>query len=228
MGYFETKIMQVIKAVIFITLFITAVVFCVQTLVRDEDVHDTLIMCLSLVIGAVPIALPLVIQVTMAIGASTMAEHKAIVTHITALQEIASMTVLNSDKTGTLTTAKMNVSFDKIWVRGDFSKDQALLWAALASNDANLDDPIDKAVLDAFKDHVGPEYEKQTALYNRSKFVGFNALVKRAVAYFTHAKVRPPVRHSTPQHATARQGPSRWQRQWLVPEPCRCRYSSNS
>ena len=46
----------------------------------------------------------------MAIGAKTMAKKKAIVTHLTALQEIASMTVLCSDKTGTLTTANMRVS----------------------------------------------------------------------------------------------------------------------
>ena len=45
----------------------------------------------------------------MALGAGIMAEHKAIVTHTTALQEIASMTVLNSDKTGTLTTAQMSI-----------------------------------------------------------------------------------------------------------------------
>lgn len=43
---------------------------------------------LALVIGAVPIALPLVMQVTMAIGAASMAKRKAIVTHLTALQEI--------------------------------------------------------------------------------------------------------------------------------------------
>eukprot|EP00617_Octactis_speculum_P014822 CAMPEP_0185750518 /NCGR_PEP_ID=MMETSP1174-20130828/9307_1 /TAXON_ID=35687 /ORGANISM="Dictyocha speculum, Strain CCMP1381" /LENGTH=51 /DNA_ID=CAMNT_0028427121 /DNA_START=91 /DNA_END=243 /DNA_ORIENTATION=- len=51
----------------------------------------------------------------MAIGAGTMAKHKAIVTHLTALQEIASMTVLNSDKTGTLTTAKMSIIKESIF-----------------------------------------------------------------------------------------------------------------
>lgn len=58
----------------------------------------------------------------MAIGASTMAEKKAIVTHLTALQEIASMKVLCSDKTGTLTTANMTIISDKIWTAEGFTQ----------------------------------------------------------------------------------------------------------
>lgn len=72
-------------------------------------------MALSLVIASVPVALPMVMQITMAIGARKMADHKAIVTHLTALQEIASMTVLCSDKTGTLTTAHITVMPNQIW-----------------------------------------------------------------------------------------------------------------
>jgi H+-transporting ATPase len=58
----------------------------------------------------------------MAIGASTMAEKKAIVTHLTALQEIASMKVLCSDKTGTLTTANMTIIAEKIWTAEGFTQ----------------------------------------------------------------------------------------------------------
>ncbi len=62
----------------------------------------------------------------MAIGASTMAEKKAIVTHLTALQEIASMKVLCSDKTGTLTTANMTIITEKIWAAEGFTQEQVL------------------------------------------------------------------------------------------------------
>merc|ERR1712091_713486 len=102
MGLFESKILAIIKLLICVTLGFTAVVFAVQLVVRREPFDRVLLVSLSLVIGAVPIALPLVMQVTMALGARSMAEHAAIITHTTALQEIASMTVLNSDKTGTL------------------------------------------------------------------------------------------------------------------------------
>merc|ERR1719235_1555096 len=86
---------------------------------RGLPFTKALISVLALVIGAVPIALPLVMQVTMAIGAAQMATQKAIVTHLTALQEIASMTVLCSDKTGTLTTANMQVMPGSIWTKGN-------------------------------------------------------------------------------------------------------------
>ena len=58
-------------------------------------------MSLSLVIASVPIALPMVMKVTLAVGAKEMAKEGGIVTHLTALEEIASMVVLCSDKTGT-------------------------------------------------------------------------------------------------------------------------------
>jgi len=138
------------------------------------------------VIGAVPIALPLVMQVTMAIGAASMAKKQAIVTHLTALQEIASMTVLCSDKTGTLTTADMRVLPHRTWTRNKLPKDDALLYACLASNPANKEDPIDKAVLGSGHEHFGDEVEQIMARYKKTKFVGFNPTVKRTVVYCEH------------------------------------------
>ena len=86
-----------------------------SNIVRGNNFDQVILMALSLVIASVPVALPMVMQITMAIGARKMADHKAIVTHLTALQEIASMTVLCSDKTGTLTTAHITVMPDQIW-----------------------------------------------------------------------------------------------------------------
>jgi H+-transporting ATPase len=120
--------MQVVKAVILISIVDAGVLLYVQVGVRGDKqgFRKSLLAVLAVVIGAVPIALPLVMQVTMAIGAKTMASKKAIITHLTALQEIASMTVLCSDKTGTLTTADMRVNPSEIWTMGKHSKDDAL------------------------------------------------------------------------------------------------------
>ena len=60
--------------------------------------------------------------------------------------------MLNSDKTGTLTTARMSVIVPAIWTVPGFKPEEVLTWAALASNAANLDDPIDGAVLRAFRE----------------------------------------------------------------------------
>jgi len=186
-GVFETKIMQVVRAVIFVSLVDAAVVLYVNVFHRNVKFSKALLGVLALVIGAVPIALPLVMQVTMAIGAASMAKRKAIVTHLTALQEIASMTVLCSDKTGTLTTADMRVLPSRTWTRQKVTRDDALLWACVASNPANKEDPIDKAVLASCGDHFGAE-KAETLLseYKKNKFVGFNPTVKRTVAYCEH------------------------------------------
>ena len=150
-------------------------------------------MSLSLVIASVPIALPMVMKVTLAVGASKMAEEGGIVTHLTALEEIASMVVLCSDKTGTLTTASMTVYHQTAACWNGFAPEkvgqpprlpslfspplhprlpshhpcpccgpapevrtgrcalsQVLEMGALASNPANKDDAIDRAVYQAY------------------------------------------------------------------------------
>eukprot|EP00929_Paragymnodinium_shiwhaense_P006973 TRINITY_DN110924_c0_g1_i1.p1 TRINITY_DN110924_c0_g1~~TRINITY_DN110924_c0_g1_i1.p1 ORF type:complete len:1029 (-),score=269.92 TRINITY_DN110924_c0_g1_i1:273-3359(-) len=186
-GVFESKIMQVVRAVILVTLLDAGVVLYVNIGARDMEVRKALIGVLALVIGAVPIALPLVMQVTMAMGAKKMAEKKAIVTHLTALQEIASMTVLCSDKTGTLTTANMRIIPQRVWVGNGYKQDDALVWAGVASNPANKEDPIDKAVLASVHEYFGEQQgASKLAEYTKTKFVGFNPTVKRTVAYCTH------------------------------------------
>jgi len=189
MGVFETKIMQVVRAVILITLVDAAIVLYIDVAHRNVHFTDALLGVLALVIGAVPIALPLVMQVTMVIGAGSMARRVAIVTHLTALQEIASMKVLCSDKTGTLTTADMRVLPSRMWTRRNYSRDNALVWAGVASNPANKEDPIDKAVLESCNEHFGEARAASLlAEYRKTKFVGFNPTVKRTVAYCTHPR----------------------------------------
>jgi H+-transporting ATPase len=98
----------------------------------------------------------MVMKVTLSIGAKEMADHGGIVTHLTALEEIASMKVLCSDKTGTLTTASMTVYCDhQARVFNGFTAAQVCEFASIASNEANKDDPIDSAVLRAYAESVG-------------------------------------------------------------------------
>merc|ERR1712063_235624 len=150
-GLFESKIIMAARILIFITLVVVAVLFIFELAVNGKPLDEVLEMSLSLVIASVPVALPMVMKVTMSIGAKEMADEGGIVTHLTALEEIASMRVLCSDKTGTLTTAQMTVYYDEsAKVYNGYTPEQVLEFASMASNEANKDDPIDSAVLRAY------------------------------------------------------------------------------
>jgi H+-transporting ATPase len=143
----------------------------------------------SSVIGSVPIALPLVIMVTMAIGSKKMAEHKALVTHVSALQDIASMTVLNSDKTGTLTTARISIIRKHIYSHTGFTDDDVFRLAVVSANRDNRDDAIDGAICRSWDaEHGGTEDSGIAAVgdgWAVSKMVGFNNAAKRTCCYAT-------------------------------------------
>ncbi|KAF8953215.1 plasma-membrane proton-e [Flammula alnicola] len=106
---------------------------------------------LVLLIGGIPIAMPTVLSVTLAVGATQLAKYKAIVTRITAIEELAGVTILCSDKTGTLTTNKLTIDRNTIKTYGRFSPDEVILLAAYASRTENQD-AIDLSVVQALGD----------------------------------------------------------------------------
>lgn len=122
---FEQRVLLAVKVIISMSLVDVIIIFLIQGFVRKEfsEVSTLLLTCLSIIIAAIPVALPLVMQVTMALGAGKMArEFNSVVTALPALQDISSMTVLCSDKTGTLTTARISIIEDSVWACGSFSK----------------------------------------------------------------------------------------------------------
>ncbi|KAL0384981.1 UNVERIFIED_CONTAM: Plasma membrane ATPase 1 [Sesamum radiatum] len=107
---------------------------------------------LVLLIGGIPIAMPTVLSVTMAIGSHRLAQQGAITKRMTAIEEMAGMDVLCSDKTGTLTLNKLTVDKNLIEV---FAKgvdaDTVVLMAARASRTENQD-AIDAAIVGMLAD----------------------------------------------------------------------------
>ena len=77
--------------------------------------------------------MPTVLSVTLAMGARGLSEHKAIVTHVTAIEELAAVTILCSDKTGTLTLNRLVVDRDTIKKYADIESDEIVRYAAIAS-----------------------------------------------------------------------------------------------
>ncbi|KAF9533704.1 plasma membrane H+-transporting ATPase, partial [Crepidotus variabilis] len=88
---------------------------------------------------------------TLAAGAQQLAKYKAIVTCITAIEELAGVTILCSDKTGTLTTNKLTIDRSTIKTYGPFLADDVILLAAYASHAENQD-TIDTSVVGALGD----------------------------------------------------------------------------
>ena len=116
---------------------------------RGNPILTTLQFALVLTVAAIPVAMPTVLSVTMAVGARLLAKKQAIVSKLVAIEELAGVDVLCADKTGTLTQNKLTLGdpfcLDKI------TADQVILAGALASRAEN-DDTIDLAVLGGLKD----------------------------------------------------------------------------
>ncbi|KAI0948191.1 hypothetical protein AcW1_009771 [Taiwanofungus camphoratus] len=121
-----------------IGIFVIAEIFCLYAGFR-YSYRRGLNNILVLLIGGIPIAMPTVLSVTLAVGAQQLAKYKAIVTRITAIEELAAVTILCSDKTGTLTTNKLTIDKEIVRTYGPFSADDVILLAAYASRTENQD-----------------------------------------------------------------------------------------
>ena len=114
-------------------------------LIRHESFFDILAFALVLTIASIPVAQPAVLSVTMTVGAMALAKKKAIVSKLAAIEEMAGMDVLFSDKTGTLTKNKISIA--DIAPYNSASNDDVIFYAGLASLKEEQD-PLDKAILD--------------------------------------------------------------------------------
>lgn len=107
---------------------------------------ELLPLALVLLASSIPVALPAMFTITMSLGALELARKGVLVTRLSASEDAATMDTLCLDKTGTITMNKLSLA-DVVPMEG-YTRDQVLLYAALASQEANQD-PIDLAVLAA-------------------------------------------------------------------------------
>jgi H+-transporting ATPase len=162
----------IILAVVLVATIIGFAIF------RGDPILTTLQFALVLTVAAIPVAMPTVLSVTMAVGARLLAKKKAIVTRLVAIEELAGVDVLCADKTGTLTQNKLTLgdpfSVDQI------PAEQVILVAALASRSDN-NDTIDLAVLGGIKNDQALKSFKVT------HFQPFDPVHKRTEATVTGA-----------------------------------------
>jgi H+-transporting ATPase len=147
-SHFQRAVLKIGDYLIILALALVAGIIAVA-IFRGDPVLTTLQFALVLLVAAIPVAMPTVLSVTMAVGARLLAKQEAIVTRLASIEELAGVDILCSDKTGTLTQNKLTLG-DPFTVRG-IPAEQVILFGALASR-AEDKDTIDLAVIGGLKD----------------------------------------------------------------------------
>ena len=171
-SHFQKAVLRIGKFLILLALVIVVVIIVVS-IIRGEPFLTTLQFVLVLTVAAIPVAMPTVLSATMAVGARLLAKKKAVVSRLVAIEELAGVDVLCTDKTGTLTQNKLTLgdpfAVDKIPI------EEVILAGALASR-ADDNDTIDLAVL------AGVEDQKALHAYKVVHFQPFEPVGKRTEA----------------------------------------------
>ncbi|MEO5834976.1 MAG: plasma-membrane proton-efflux P-type ATPase [Nakamurella sp.] len=174
-SHFQKAVLKIGNYLIMLAIVLVAVIVVVS-IVRGDPILTTLQFALVLTVAAIPVAMPTVLSVTMAVGARLLATKQAIVSKLVAIEELAGVDVLCADKTGTLTQNSLTLG-DPFSV-ADVAAADVILAGALASRAEN-NDPIDLAVLAGLKD------PKALDGYTVSHFQPFDPVHKRTESTVT-------------------------------------------
>ncbi len=143
-SHYQRAVLRIGHFLIMLTLGLVALILVVAVF-RGTPLLETVQFALILTVAAIPVALPAVMSITMAVGAVALSRSKAIVSRLVSIEEMAGMDVLCSDKTGTLTQNRLTLG-DPV-PSGETRPEELVLAAALASR-AETPDPIDRAVFE--------------------------------------------------------------------------------
>jgi H+-transporting ATPase len=171
-SHFQKAVLKIGNYLIILALVLVAVIIGLG-IYRGEPILTVLQFALVLTVAAIPVAMPTVLSVTMAVGARLLARKQAIVSKLVAIEELAGVDVLCADKTGTLTQNKLTLG-DPFCLDA-ITADELILAGALASQAAN-NDTIDLAVLGGLKD------KRALKPYQVTHFQPFDPVHKRTEA----------------------------------------------
>ncbi|KAF9570892.1 hypothetical protein EC968_001201 [Mortierella alpina] len=186
-GHFQKIINRIGNFLILITVVLVLIIFT-YLMVKNKGTEEgqfkkVLERVLVLTIAAIPVGLPTVMSVTMAMGAKELALRKVIVKRLTAVEEMASVSVLCSDKTGTLTLNEL--TFDEPYLTNRYTSDDILLYSYLAA-EPGANDPIEYAVRTAAEDQLeilkNRERKHEVPGFKVTSFLPFNSSTKMTQA----------------------------------------------
>ncbi|MGD8874975.1 MAG: plasma-membrane proton-efflux P-type ATPase [Gammaproteobacteria bacterium] len=190
-SHFQKMVIRIGDFLIIITIVLVLLIVMVA-LFRHENLLEIARFALVLSVAAIPVALPAVLSVTMAVGAMNLARRKAIVSRLTAIEELAGVDVFCSDKTGTLTKNEMQVA--EPVVLGKATEQDLFLMAVLASRRENRD-PIEQPIFAYLEEHF-PALDLSS--YVQQDFIPFDPVRKR-----TEAEIQSGAEHFTAMKGAA-------------------------
>jgi len=188
-SHFQKAVLRIGYFLIAITGVLVAAII-VAGILREEEIMDVLLFAMVVTIAGIPQALPAVMSVTMTIGANRLAKKKAIVSRLSAMEEMAGLKVLCADKTGTLTRNRLTLQ-EPVMIDAE-DRDAILIAAGLTLQEDN-EDPIDKAIHEAIR---GNNLLKD---YEIIAFHPFDPTRKRAEARVEKDDVQFQVAKGAPQ-----------------------------
>jgi H+-transporting ATPase len=176
-SHFQRAVLKIGNYLIILAVALVTVIV-VTAILRGDAILTTLQFALVLTVAAIPVAMPTVLSVTMAVGARLLAKKQAIVSRLVAIEELAGVDVLCADKTGTLTQNSLTLGTP--FTIDGVTPATVILNGALASR-ADNDDPIDRAVLGGLED------AKLLHAYTVRHFEPFDPVHKRTEATVARA-----------------------------------------
>lgn len=175
-SHFQKAILAIGHYLITLTA-VLIVIIVITSLFRGDSISEILRFSLVLTIASIPVAMPAVLSVTMAIGAMNLAKRQAIVSRLAAIEELAGMDVLCTDKTGTLT--KNQMSMRTLEPFNSFSEDELIKYAVLSSKSENSD-PLEIPIFQ----YANNKNIKIDDEYKLVKFIPFDPVIKRTEATY--------------------------------------------
>ncbi|KAG4304968.1 hypothetical protein PORY_001643 [Pneumocystis oryctolagi] len=177
-GHF-TDVLNRIGTILLVLVVFTLLVVYISAFYRSTNTIRILKFTLAITIIGVPVGLPAVVTTTMAVGAAYLAKKKAIVQRLSAIESLAGVEILCSDKTGTLT--KNNLSLAEPYTVNGVSCDELMLTACLAASRKKKGlDAIDRAFLKALRNY--PTARSALSKYRVVKFYPFDPVSKKVTA----------------------------------------------
>lgn len=176
----QAKIDDLTKKLLIGILAMTLLVFGLA-IYRGIQLDDAVAYTLSLLVSAVPEGLPVAMTLVLLFSARRMAKHKALVKKISAMETMGAITMIATDKTGTITQNKLSVA-DMYTAHADKRTFHEAMRASLNGDADNSEDPLDKIL------HAEVEHARVPADWEKVKEFPFNQQLRLSGVLWKHPK----------------------------------------